>query len=234
MVRRRLYNLQIRAYDSTMKNLARVIAWLSERLLRDEWSKLALKLKKQYIALLLEFDNQPSQTLQSLLISGEDHRFFSHGGIDVIAVCRALWRTFVMGKREGASTIEMQIVRVLTGRFENTIQRKIKEMALATLLARVVPKSALPSIYLRIGYYGWRMDSLRAACQRLCVDSSSIATEDVASLVARIKYPQPRNITDAWTRKIERRTRHLLALYHKHRAGNNYAGSSSRVKYATI
>jgi membrane carboxypeptidase/penicillin-binding protein PbpC len=217
-----------------MKHFAHVIAWLSEILLRDEWSNLALKLKEQYFAFLIELDNRPSQPLQSLLISGEDHRFFSHGGIDVIAVCRSLWRTFIVGKREGASTIEMQIVRVLTGRFENTIRRKIKEMALATLVVRVVPKSVLPSIYLQIGYYVWQMDSLRAACQRLCIDPSAIATEDVASLVARIKYPQPRHITDVWTRKIERRSRHLLTLYKSHQCGRTYAGLSARVRYATI
>ena len=50
----------------------------------------------------------------------------------------------------------MQLVRVLTGRFERSWRRKIDEMVLAVLLTRHVPSNELPALYLSVGYYGFR------------------------------------------------------------------------------
>src|SRR5262245_21594087 len=60
----------------------------------------------------------PPLIAQRLLVSGEDHRHVLHPGVDPIAICRATWRCIYRGKREGASTIEQQVVRVISGRYE--------------------------------------------------------------------------------------------------------------------
>ena len=125
---------------------------------RSEWLQLRDRLAEAYKSHNDDCTGCPSIFAQELLISGEDHRFFGHGGIDLIAVGRAVWRGVVYRRREGASTIEMQVVRVVSGRYERTLRRKVWEMALATLVTREIPKKALPAMYLRLGYFGWRMN----------------------------------------------------------------------------
>ena len=86
-----------------------------------------------------------------LLVVGEDHRITRHPGVDPLALCRAAWRTYFRGRREGGSTVAMQLVRLLTGRFERSWQRKAAEMILAMLMTRHVPSDELPALYLSVG-----------------------------------------------------------------------------------
>ena len=100
-------------------------------------------------------DIRPNAQMCQLLILGEDHRMALHPGVDPLALCRAVWRTYGCNRREGGSTIAMQLVRVLTGRFERSWHRKVDEMALAILTTRLVSRAELPAVYLSVGYYGW-------------------------------------------------------------------------------
>jgi membrane carboxypeptidase/penicillin-binding protein PbpC len=176
----------------------------------------------------------PSALAQKLLISGEDHRFFRHGGIDLIAVCRTIWRGIVLRQPEGASTIEMQVVRVVSGRFERTLQRKLRAMTLATLVTRAIPKEALPAVYLRIGYYGWRMNGFESACRQLGLSSEALTPVQTARLVARLKYPQPRNTPPERWSKITARAQHLLRLHSRHERDQTYAGLVVEPRYETV
>jgi len=164
----------------------------------------------------------PPLVAQRLLVSGEDHRHAWHPGFDLIAICRALWRRMAYGSREGASTIEQQIVRTITGRYEHTLRRKLKEILLATLVGASFPKEILPPLYLAIAYYGWRMNGYRQACQRLGLRPGSLALDEAAGLVARLKYPEPRTAPIARTLQIHRRSKHLLDLYQRHLHDRTY------------
>jgi membrane peptidoglycan carboxypeptidase len=153
--------------------------------------------------------------LQRMLISAEDHRFLIHPGVDSKAVVRAAWRT-VLGKREGGSTIAQQLVRVATGRFERTISRKLDEMRLASQLTARFSKREIPAIYLSVAYYGWRMNGLSEARDRLKLDLGNFSNHDAAGLVARLKYPEPRIAPEARKRQIQVRTEHIMMLYERH------------------
>lgn len=154
---------------------------------------------------------RPNKRMRELLVLGEDHRIAMHPGVDPVAIFRAVWRTYGLGRREGGSTVAMQLVRVLTGRFERSWQRKAREMALAVLVTRHVHWSELTSLYLLVGYYGWRMNGFVQACERLGIDPDYCSTQAAAMLVARLKYPQPRCCSaDRW-RQIARRSDYLLA-----------------------
>jgi len=196
-----------------MLALSRIISFFALWILRREWQKLRVQLAKLHRSYVGVDRFRPTTLAQQLLILGEDHRFFSHGGIDPIAICRAIWRGIFLRKTEGASTIEMQIVRVVGGRYERTLGRKIREMALATLVCREVPKEALPTLYLRIGYFGWRMNGYEAGCRRLGVSPEELTDNETARLVARLKYPQPRFTRPERWNKINVRGQHLLRLH---------------------
>jgi penicillin-binding protein 1C len=84
----------------------------------------------------------------------EDRRFFSHPGIDPRAVLRAAWRNLTgRGRREGASTIAMQVARMQHSAPRN-FAAKISEAATAlALIARHGHEAALAH-YLRLAPYG--------------------------------------------------------------------------------
>ena len=178
-----------------------------------------IKLKREIDLVKREYDSKakihPNTQICSLLIVGEDHRFYYHLGFDPIALCRAAWRTFICGRREGGSTIAMQLVRTLTGRYNKSILRKIKEVILAVRLTQYVPKEELPRLYLWVAYYGWRMNGFLQACNRLEIDPVSQDLYNAAQLVARLKYPQPKTAPDRRLRKIERRCVYLVERYNR-------------------
>ena len=217
-----------------MRAVAWIVSLIADWLLRQEWLALQGELTRAYRAHVAARGRGPSALAQQLLISGEDHRFFSHGGIDLIAICRAIWRGVVLRQPEGASTIEMQVVRVISGRFERTLQRKLREMALATLVTRAIPKEVLPAVYLRLGYYGWRMNGFASACQRLGLSAETLTPVQTARLVARLKYPQPRTThPERWV-QISVRAQHLLRLRSQHECDQTYAGLVVEPRYETF
>jgi len=217
-----------------MRVLSVILSRLALILLRCEWATLESELRRLYDDHRRDDVYRPSWFLQALLLSGEDHRFFTHDGIDAIAICRALWRGVVLGNREGASTIEMQLVRVLTGRYERTLARKVREVALATLLTRVVPKPELPALYIRAGYFGWRMNGFAAACRRMRLNPSVMTPQDAAALIARLKYTEPRYPSERRRSQIQIRSRHLLALHRKHVDQFVYRDLRIEERYAII
>lgn len=156
-------------------------------------------------------DLQPNRQMRELLVAGEDHRIALHPGVDPLALCRAAWRTYGRGRLEGGSTVAMQLVRVLTGRFENSWRRKAREVALAVVATRYVHWSELASLYLMVGYYGWQMNGFRQACARLGIDPKRCSLRDSAMLVARLKYPQPRRCSKARQAQIAGRGEYLIA-----------------------
>ena len=155
----------------------------------------------------------PSREMCELLIVGEDHRFWTHCGVDARALLRALFQTVVRASPQGGSTIAMQLVRTLTGRYERKLSRKLVEIALAIRLTRYLGRSRIPTLYLWVAYYGWRMNNLRQACVRLGVDPCSTDRIKLARLVARLKYPQPRHMSTLRLESIHRRARYLGRLH---------------------
>ena len=107
----------------------------------------------------------------------------------------------------------MQLVRVLTGRFERSWRRKTEEMVLAVLATRYLSRAELPALYLSVGYYGWRMNGFVQACRRLEIDPGRYSLEEAAMVVARLKYPQPRHGSRERWRQIVRRSEYLMARH---------------------
>lgn len=202
--------------------IGKILAAALEDALRADWDKVRTRLDAVYIQMDRTLDWTPPLVAQCLLVSGEDHRHARHPGFDLIAIGRACWRRISRRTHEGGSTIEQQIVRVLTGRYERTVARKLREIALATLVARRYAKHRLPAAYLWIGYYGWRMNGYVQACRRLGLSPNSLSSEEAARLVARLKYPQPRKASAHRVSQIERRARHLRALYRRHILDGTY------------
>lgn len=195
-----------------MKLLGQLLGLLGRLLMADAVDRLQRSLTVHYARYCLDLKPQLSPLYSQALILAEDHRFATHSGVDPVAVCRALWRLIAVGRVEGASTIEQQLARCVTGSYERTLGRKLRELLLAPCLQVVVPKADIPGLYLSLAYFGWRASGLSAAAQRWGVSLQAPTTHEVAALVARITYPEPEDASPAHRERIGRRTAHIERL----------------------
>ncbi len=93
--------------------------------------------------------------LQNALVAVEDHRFYSHHGVDVLGVGRALIKNIIKGKVvEGGSTITQQLVKNLLLSNEKTVSRKLKEGMLAIEFEQKYSKKQILEMYFNYVYFG--------------------------------------------------------------------------------
>ena len=93
--------------------------------------------------------------LKSALIAIEDRQFYTHSGVDLKGIVRAVVKDIMAGQFvEGASTITQQLAKTLFLSQEKTITRKIKEAILAVQLERRYTKDELLALYLNQIYFG--------------------------------------------------------------------------------
>ena len=94
-------------------------------------------------------------TYLKAVIAVEDHRFYEHGGIDLLAMGRALWndlRTWSFA--EGGSTITQQLAKNLCFSQEKSIVRKVAEVFAAWDLERHYSKDEILELYVNSIYFG--------------------------------------------------------------------------------
>lgn len=82
----------------------------------------------------------------------EDRRFYSHPGVDPVAVARAAWRNLSGGRRQGASTIAMQVARMQRPA-ERTLWHKAVEAGTAVAITARYGREAVLAQYLRLVPY---------------------------------------------------------------------------------
>ncbi|MDD5091108.1 MAG: penicillin-binding protein 1C [Candidatus Wallbacteria bacterium] len=105
----------------------------------------------------------PPQKLIEAVIAYEDKRFFTHSGVDPVAVLRALWRNATTGqRRSGASTITMQVARLSRPK-SRTIFNKILEAGQAVRMEMHMSKTGILSAYLNNAPYGGNIVGYRTA-----------------------------------------------------------------------
>ena len=96
----------------------------------------------------------PERLIEAIL-AVEDRRFYSHVGIDPVAVGRALWRNFTKGGVvQGGSTITQQLAKNLFYSPQRTFIRKIKEALAAMVLESKYKKREILESYLNEIYLG--------------------------------------------------------------------------------
>jgi penicillin-binding protein 1A len=97
------------------------------------------------------------KVLKNATISIEDKDFWKHGALDAAGIARAAWKDLLAGGKpvQGASTITQQLVRNLYIRHpEDTLERKIKEAALAEELFEQHNRRWILDTYLNTSPYG--------------------------------------------------------------------------------
>jgi len=104
--------------------------------------------------------------LKHAIIAAEDERFYQHPGIDYIGVLRAAYANLVAGgRRQGASTITMQVARNFFLSSEKTLTRKLYEALLAFKIEHSLNKEQILELYVNQIYLGQRAYGFGAASQ---------------------------------------------------------------------
>ena len=110
--------------------------------------------------------NQAPRTLIDAVLAAEDNAFYSHPGVDMMGVVRAVVANLKSGSsRQGASTITMQVARNYFLSREKTYTRKLKEALLAFRLEQALTKDEILTLYLNKVFLGHRAYGFSAASQ---------------------------------------------------------------------
>ena len=101
-----------------------------------------------------EYEELPKIYVDAV-ISVEDKRFWSHGGVDVLAIGRAMWNDLqTMSFAEGGSTITQQIAKNEYFTQEKKLERKFAEIFLALELEADYSKQEIFELYVNTIYFG--------------------------------------------------------------------------------
>ena len=104
------------------------------------------------------------ENLKNAFIAAEDNRFYSHSGVDYIALLRALKSYISTGEfSQGGSTITMQVARNFYLTREKKISRKLTEILLAYKMERNLSKARIFELYMNKIYLGHRAYGVAAA-----------------------------------------------------------------------
>jgi penicillin-binding protein 1A len=142
---------------------------------------------------------QISAWMPKATVAIEDRRFYSHDGVDVEGIARALWKNVSAGQVvEGGSTITQQLVRNLYIGRERTVERKLKEACLALKLDRAWTKNRILATYMNQVYYGNLAYGIEAAAQTYFSKKASQLTLPEAALLAGL--PQAPSFYDPFNR----------------------------------
>jgi penicillin-binding protein 1C len=146
-------------------------------------------------------------------LAGEDHRFFSHPGVDARAVARALALAVRHGRAvSGASTITMQLARTLQPH-PRSAWGKLGEVVTALRIERAQSKHQVLEQYLNRVYYGGGAYGIEAAARRFFGKPAATLSPGEATLLAvlpraPLAYDPRHNLPAA----LERRARVLALL----------------------
>ena len=100
---------------------------------------------------------QVPRHLIDAIVCIEDHRFYDHGGVDLMGIVRAMIADFKAGKAvQGGSTITQQLIKNYFLVSEKSFRRKVLEFYMALILEALYDKDEILEMYMNEIYMGHR------------------------------------------------------------------------------
>ena len=162
------------------------------------------------------------------LITTEDRNFWDHWGVYSSRVLGSIIKNITGGRREGASTITMQLAgNLYLDRRELSLTRKIREAATAFQIEQTYTKQEIIELYANTVNFGRGSYGLRiAAAQYFDKDPNKLTTAECAFLVGLLKKPEFYNRRANYDDAIKRRNLILnLMLEQNYISSKNYITS---------
>ena len=131
-----------------------------------------------------------------LLLAYEDRRFYSHGGVDPLALGRAAFQLVTRGHIvSGGSTITMQLARLMEPRRERSVYAKLRQMVRAVEIERQLSKDQILDLYLALAPFGGNLEGVRAASiAYFGKEPKRLSLAESALLVALPQSPETRRL----------------------------------------
>jgi penicillin-binding protein 1C len=129
------------------------------------------------------------QTLVDATIAAEDHRFWHHPGVDLIALVRATLRNIRQGRVvEGGSTITQQVAKLLVARGAATrgVIGKLREAIVAIRLEHRFTKREILALYLNVASYGNQLTGAERASRAYFGRGVALLTPAQAAFLASL------------------------------------------------
>jgi len=137
----------------------------------------------------------------NFLFAYEDKRFLAHHGVDPLALGRALGQLLRNGRIvSGASTLSMQVARLLEPRTERSLSAKLRQMVRAIEIEHELSKDQILALYLSLAPYGGNLEGIRAAALAYFgKEPRRLTLAETALLVALPQAPEQRRPDRALT-----------------------------------
>ncbi len=160
--------------------------------------------------------NEITPKLEKAILYKEDRWFFYHFGVNPLAVLRATVRNLTTGRRtSGASTISMQVVRLLNPR-KRSFGNKFLEMVQAIRLELNYSKKEILAIYLSITPYGSNIEGIKSASTLFFKKSPQLLSlAEIATLTIIPNRPSSLRLGENNAYILKERNRWLSALLGK-------------------
>ncbi len=147
----------------------------------------------------------------AMLLAYEDRRFNEHSGVDYEAGARAAWQLVTHGRViSGASTLTMQVARLLEPQQNRTLSAKLRQIARAGELERRLTKPGVLDLYLTLAPFGGNLEGARAASlSYFGKEPKKLTIAEAALLVALPQSPEARR-PDRFAPRAERARARVL------------------------
>ncbi|WP_210270760.1 penicillin-binding protein 1C [Rhizobium rhizolycopersici] len=129
-----------------------------------------------------------------MLLAYEDQRFYEHRGIDPLALLRAAGQLVSHARIvSGASTLSMQVARLIEPREGRSLLAKARQIARAIQIERRLGKAEILDLYLTHAPYGGNLEGVRAASlSYFGKEPKRLSVAEAALLVALPQLPERR------------------------------------------
>lgn len=128
--------------------------------------------------------------VRNAFISAEDKNFFLHSGYDPLGMVKAVVQAMAGERLRGASTITQQVMKNFLLSNDRSVERKIREILLASRLERTLSKDQILELYLNEIFLGQSSYGVTAAAQTYFNKSlDELNVEEAAYLAALPKAP---------------------------------------------
>lgn len=151
--------------------------------------------------------SQVSPYFINAIVATEDHRFWDHYGVDKLRTLKALYITLARpGRIQGASTITQQLAKNLFFSFEQSWQRKFREMLVAFQIEASSSKQEILHVYINQIHFGAGAQGIERAA-RIFFDkpASELDLGEAALLAGLPKSPTRYNPFRHYDRALARR-----------------------------
>ncbi|MEN9203479.1 MAG: transglycosylase domain-containing protein [Thermostichus sp. DG_1_6_bins_120] len=155
--------------------------------------------------------------LPKVVVAAEDHRFYSHFGVDVLGIVRAFWVNLRSGEvQQGGSSISQQLARTVLRDYTgsgNTFGRKLREAVAALKLERHYSKKQILTLYLNNVYLGNGIYGFETAAQfYFGIPSQQLSLAEAATLAGILPAPNAFNPVTNYDAAVRARDRVLDRL----------------------